>query len=71
MQTSPDWLRTVKVRLLQFDRDGVDVGMLLGNFQLQRDKTREGWRERGGWVGEGPKYVTTDETTITANNEPS
>lgn len=70
MQTSPDWLRTVEVRLWQFDREGVDVGMLLGNFQLRRDRTREAERERER-DGEGPKYVTTDETTITPNNEPS
>lgn len=70
MQTSPDWLRTVEVWLWQFDRDGVDVGMLLGNFQLWRDRRREGRRERER-DGEGPKYVTTDETTITANNETS
>lgn len=45
MQTSPDWLRTVEVWLGHFDRDGVDVGMLLGDFQLRSDRTRD--RERG------------------------
>ncbi len=35
---SPYWLRTVEVGFWQFDWDGVDVWMLLGDFQLCRDK---------------------------------
>lgn len=31
---SPNWLRTVEVGFWQFDRDSIDVRMLLGNFQL-------------------------------------
>lgn len=39
---SPYWLRTVEVGFWQFDWDGVDVWMLLGDFQLceERNKTQ-------------------------------
>lgn len=32
MQTSPNWLRTVEVGFWELHWDGVDVGMLLGDF---------------------------------------
>ncbi len=38
MLLSPYWLRTVEVGLWQFHWDGVDVWMLLGDFQLCREK---------------------------------
>lgn len=52
VELSPYWLRTVEVGFWQFHRDGVDVWVLLGDFQLCRQKSR-------------PRYVRTNTTFIT------
>lgn len=38
---SPDGLRTVEVGFGQFHWEGIDIWMLLGNFQLWREKEED------------------------------